>query len=52
MSRQDPQTNLRMPRELKNSVIESAKNNRWSINTWINVAIEEKLARDQKNEAA
>lgn len=52
MSRQDPQTNLRIPRDLKSSVIESAKSNRWSINTWINVAIEEKLARERKNEAA
>ena len=46
--RESPRISLRVNKELKTKIAESAKSQRWSINTWINVAIEQKLDRDQE----
>lgn len=48
----NPAYALRIPQEIKDTVAIEAKAHRWSINTWINVAIEEKLEREKKNAAA
>lgn len=45
-------TGVRMSQELKDEVKIAATRAKWSLNTWIVEAIEEKLAREKKSEAA
>lgn len=52
MARSDPQFKLRIPVELKEKTEKSAKKSRRSITAWINIAIEEKLTREQKEATA
>lgn len=42
----DPTYQLRLPAEIKAKAQEVAKANHWSLNTYIQVAVKEKLKRD------
>jgi predicted HicB family RNase H-like nuclease len=43
---------LRLQPAVRNQVEKKAKASRWSLNTWLQVAVEEKLEREQQKEAA
>ena len=47
------QVNVRLPDAVKQLATADAKKNHWSVNTWVYVAIQEKLDRSKKeNESA